>query len=359
MCQQRVRAPAVISTLILAAACGQPYATNLPIGEYGRTATKNPVARLQGDLDLASILRTLKINVDSQLLVFSKTSVQASSISPRKPRAIYFNDEVAVAAVPGTDEIELAAIDRELGTVFYTIRDGKIARGDDCLHCHQGPATAGVPGTFVGSVYPGPTGLPDRTRAIITDHRTPFADRWGGWYVNAKSGQQVDRANSVADDPSEPHTLRTEGNQNLTSLARFFNPAGYLSPVSDIVALMTFEHQTQAANLMTRVAWESRMGQPVESDVDALANYLMFEGEAPLKQPIVGVSSFTQTFPNGPLREFDLQTRLFKYRVSYMIYSPLFDALPLDIRRAVYRKIFGALKDDPAVEILRKTKQDV
>ena len=364
--QRRVRTSALwLSTAGIA--LGQTYLPDLP-GEhpairYEREATQNPVARLNGGMDLATLLRELRVNVDSQLLVFSKTSVQAAKISPRNPRAIYFNDDVAVAWVRGGDEIELAALDRELGTVFYTLRDGKIARGENCLHCHQGPATMGVPGTFVGSVYPGPTGLSDRTRAIITDHRTAFADRWGGWYVNARSGQQLDRANSVAEDPAEPHALRTEGNQNLTSLARFFSPAGYLSPVSDIVALMTFEHQTQAVNLLTRVAWETRMGSVVDADVDALAGYLTFAGEARLKEPIEGVSGFAARFAkSGPLREFDLRTQLFKYPVSYMIYSAAFDALPLNVRRRVYAKIYSALKGEDrkvVFKVLRETKPDV
>jgi hypothetical protein len=341
--------------LLPAVALSQTYATNLPLVDYDREARDNPVARLKVVAALPDLLRGLHINIDSQLLVFSKTSVQAAKVSPRNPRAIFFNDEVAVATVRGSDEIELAALDRDLGTVFYTLRGGRITRGENCLHCHHGNATMGVPGMFVGSVYPGPTGLPDRSQAIITDHRTPFADRWGGWYVNARSGQQLDRANSVADDPAEPHALRTEGNQNLTSLTKFFSPVGYLSPVSDIVALMTFEHQTQAANLMTRVAWQAH-----EEDINALASYLLFAGEAPLAEPIEGVSTFTKTFAqSGPLREFDLHTRLFKYRLSYMIYSPLFDALPLEVRRTIYKKIFEQLKDDPAVKILRETKRDV
>jgi hypothetical protein len=367
MCRlpEQFRAPIKALALTLCAAAialGQNYVPDLPIHHAGE-AKDNPVARLKGDVDLPGLLRALKINIDSQLLVFSKTSVQAARISPRNPRAIYFNDEAAVTWVRGGDEVELAALDREQGTVFYTLRDGKITRGETCLRCHHGPATMGVPGIFVGSVYPGPTGLPDRTQAIITDHRTPFEDRWGGWYVNARNGQGADRGNSVADDPAEPHQLRTEGNQNLTSLTKFFSPAGYLSPVSDIVALMTFEHQTQAVNLMTRVGWEVRMGRPIDDDLTALASYLSFAGEAPLKEPVEGVSTFAKTFPQtGPLREFDLQTRLFKYPVSYMIYSPAFDALPLEVRRAIYGKIYKALnaKDRKVVfEILRKTGRDV
>jgi hypothetical protein len=327
---------------------------------------------------LPGLLRVLGINVDSQALVFSKTSVQAQRISPRNPRAIYFNDEVAVGFVRGGEGFELAALDPRQGIIFFTLAAKEsdrpqFTRGENCLHCHQGPATTGVPGIFVGSVYPGPTGLPDRSQAIITDHKTAFADRWGGWYVNAIRGQQPDRSNSVAPDPAEPHALATDGNQNLPGLAKFFNPMGYLSPVSDIVALMTFEHQTQAVNLITRLGWELRMGadsKQISADLDSLVDYMLFKGEAPLKEPIAGVTSFTKTFPQrGPrdrrgrsLREFDLQTRLFRYPLSYTIYSPAFDALPAPVRVRIYQRIFDGLTAEcrtSILEILRDTKSDL
>ena len=41
---------------------------------------------------LALLLKELNIPVESQLLVFSKTSVQRVRISPSNPRAMYFND---------------------------------------------------------------------------------------------------------------------------------------------------------------------------------------------------------------------------------------------------------------------------
>jgi hypothetical protein len=150
------------------------------------------------------------------LLVFSKTSFQADRISPRNPRAIYFNDDVAVGWVRGSSSMEVAAFDSRQGVVFYQ---------QACLNCPQGPATLGVPGIFVGSVYPNLDGQPSAT-AIITDHRTPFSDRWGGWYVNAVHGEQPDRANAVAPDPAGPSAL-----EKLTAK---FNPAGYLTPLSDI-----------------------------------------------------------------------------------------------------------------------------
>lgn len=358
--------------LCLSAASGyaQIYASNLPADEYLRATPDDPVARLvRSDVkieSLPSLLDHLGINIDSQALVFSKTSFQAGKISPRNPRAIYFNDDVAVGWVRGSSAMEVAAVDPRQGVILYTLDGGRFERQQVCLRCHQGAATMGVPGMFVGSVFPDVSGMPDRAGAIITDHRTPFADRWGGWYVNAVRGEQRDRANGVADNPADPHLLNSR--QNLTSLARNFSPSGYLAPVSDIVALMTFEHQTQMINLMTRVAWLARTGATMDADLDALVRYMVFADEAPLKEPVEGVSTFTKTFPQrGPrdrkgrsLRDFDLQTRLFRYPLSYMIYSAEFDALPPEVRAQVWRRVFAQLKDRPDVlEILRDTKPGI
>lgn len=314
---------------------------------------------------LSSLLGYFGINPDSQALVFSKSSFQSAKISPRNPRAIYFNDEVAVGYVRGGDGMEVAAVDPQRGVVFYTFEvdqagKPKLTRREVCLKCHQGPSTLGVPGIFVGSVFPNSEGTPAREGAIITDHHSAFADRWGGWYVNAAHGEERDRANAVAPDPAAP--------EELQPLAMKFSPVGYLSPTSDIVALMTFEHQTQMTNFITRLGWQARIGgRPIDFDVDALVNYMLFTDEAPLREPIEGVSDFTRTFPElGPrdskgrsLRDFDLRTRLFRYRLSYMIYSRAFDTLPDAVRTRVYRRLreeLAARHSQDAIDIVRETK---
>jgi hypothetical protein len=358
------------------------YQDNLPADhpaiQYSHRAPNDPAAALNRKLEsgevkleynqengyLPSLLKLLGVPVDSQALVFSKTSFQAPKISPRNPRAIYFSDNVAVGWVRGGSGMEVAALDPNQGIIFYTLDEAqkanpKLVRQQVCLRCHQGPATEGVPGIFVGSVFPNSSGDPYRQDAIITDHRTAFADRWGGWYVNAQSGEQRDRANSIAPDPASPEELDTEGKQNLTSLLPFFSPSGYLSPVSDIVALMTFEHQTQMVNMLTRLNWEARIaeynhstdGSALDRDIDSLVAYMLFVDEAKLAGPVRGVSTFTKTFPERglrdkegrSLRDFDLQTRLFKYPLSYMIYSDAFDALPPPVQDRVYRKLFDVL----------------
>jgi len=360
----------------------QIYADNLPLNHpaihYSSDAA-DPVAQLQNRLNsgvarlefsnsgqgyLPAVLRELGISTDSQALVFSKTSFQAGRISPKNPRAIYFNDESAVGWVRGGSGIEIASLDPKQGVIFYTLpataMDRPVfARHEECLRCHQGPSTMGIPGIFIGSVFPGPTGAPDRTGAIITDHRTPFEDRWGGWYVSALRGEQADRANGVAPDPAEPHSLDNAGRQNLRAFTHEFNPAGYLSPISDVVALMTFEHQTQALNLIVRLGWRARLGSSdLDADIGVLVKYLTFADEAPLREPMEGVSSFAKTFPEkGPLREFDLQTRLFRYPLSYTIYSPAFDALPHGVRMRVYRMI-AANAPQAVLKMLQETKPD-
>ncbi len=349
------------------ALAAQVYQQNLPI--HQEPPLDDPVSQLiasypklayrPGPLGyLPSLLQALGINPDSQALVFSKTSFQSQKISPRNPRAIYFSDSVAVGYVPGGDGMELASLDPKQGIVFYTLdaRTATFTRRDVCLKCHQGPATAGVPGIFVGSVYPNSAGAPARTAAIVTDHRTPFADRWGGWFVDAARGEQPDRANRIASDPAEPESLDTR-------IAKSFDLAAYLSPTSDIVALMTFEHQTQIVNMLTRLNCEARIpGTPpaqLEADLDAAAAYMLFKDEAPLKEPIEGVSTFARTFPKqGPLRDFDLKTRLFRYQLSYMIYSPAFDALPENVRARLCRRLAGGLTPEVR-EILLKTKPDL
>ncbi len=317
---------------------------------------------------LPAVLAALEVPLDSQLLVFSKTSVQAAHISPDRPRAIYFRDDVMVAHVAGTPGVEAIAIDPVRGPVFYALTLGAGGRASftastTCLKCHHGPNTAGVPGIYIGSVRPGPTGAPLRDEsAIITDHTTPFAERWGGWYVNAQHGEPVTRANALAVNPADPAGLVRGTRQNAATLFGLVDPAQLLAPSSDIVALLTFEHQTQGQNLLTRVAWQARVADAampgralahagLAADLTDLVDYLTFAQEVPLPAPVAGVSTFAATFaargPRDPagrsLRDFDLRTRLFRYPVSYLIHSPSFAALPGVVRDEVLRRVYDRL----------------
>jgi hypothetical protein len=343
----------------------------------------DPVARLEKRLQagtahldysadgrgyLTSLLKNLDINPDSQMLVFSKTSFQAARISPNSPRALYFNDNVAVGFVQRGDVLELAALDPKQGEMFYTLDVQKtakpgFARRDVCLQCHSGPATVGVPGILVSSVYPDPSGQPIlHAGDVATDDRSPIDKRWGGWYVTGKSGFQHHMGNAVAHDERSPD-LEREGTQNLTTLGWKVSTTPYLLPTSDIVALMTLEHQTRMTDLMIRTGWDTRIAEQagkidepatkakIEGDIDELVTYMLFGDEARLNDPIEGVSSFTRTFAaRGPrdaqgrsLRDFDLKTRLFRYPLSYMIYSEAFDGMPEYDRERIWRRVYDVL----------------
>src|SRR5690242_19494903 len=358
---------------------GSSETTLLPIDhpsiQYDGVQPEDRVTRLSRDLaagkikltkgpqgDLPALLQALGVNPDSQALVFSKTSFQAARIEPRNPRAIYFNDDVSVGFVRGSDLLEVAALDPKQGVIFYSF-DGssdppRFDRRDACLQCHHSSGTLGIPGLLTASSYTDASGMPAfRGAQRITDHRTRFEDRWGGRYVTGTHADMRHIGNAVGHDPAHPELLDMRDTQNVTSLAKRFDVHGYLSGLSDIVALMTLEHQTRMTNLMIRTGWEARMAAAgegdrmqiqalqvqLDTDLEALVTYMLFADEAPLFGPVTGVSTFTKTFPErGPrdrqgrsLRDFDLDRRLFRYPLSYMVYSETFDALPEQVRERV------------------------
>jgi len=367
-----------------------------PSGDSG--ATEDAIARLGVKLAdgtatlqyrdeggyLPSLLNLLGINLDSQVLVFSKTSFQHTLINPKNPRALYFNDNVAIGMVPGGTVYEMVALEPSHGLAFYTLDTKKSERpsfqrrGVECLFCHA-PGNKGAAALVVASVIPNAEGAPVYTSAFIDtiDHRTPFSRRWGGWYVTGTHGSQKHMGNAVSPDPEHPLDLDERGAQNVTSLAGRFDLTKYLAPTSDIVALMTLEHQVGATNrlgalgVQYRNTQRSGMTDPaiLDHEIRDLVDYLVFTEEAPFEAPVKGVSPFTQTFAaQGPrdrrgrsLREFDLQTRLFRYRLSYMIYSDLFDGLPTLLRNRVYARLREVLsqRDPAALEIVRDTKNNL
>jgi hypothetical protein len=335
---------------------------------------------------LPSLLGLLGIQIDSQVLVFSKTSFQHTLINPKNPRALYFNDNVAIGMVPGGTVYEMVALEPSHGLAFYTL-DTKRAdrpsfqrRGVECLFCH-GPGNKGAAALVVASVIPNVDGSPAYTSAFIDtiDHRTPFDRRWGGWYVTGTHGSQTHMGNAIASDPEHPLDLDKSHSQNVTSLDDRFDVSKYLTNTSDIVALMTLEHQVGAVNRLGALSVQydraERFGEldadakKIDDEIHDLVNYLTFTEEAPLTEPVRGVSTFTTTFAaQGPrdrqgrsLRDFDLRTRLFRHRLSYMIYSDLFDTLPASLRGRIYSRLREVLveRDPVAIDILRDTKSNL
>jgi hypothetical protein len=84
---------------------------------------------------------------------------------------------------------------------------------------------------------------------------------------------------------------------------------------------------------------------------DAFLRYLLFTEEAKLTAPIKGDDEFAKQFVSrGPfdckgrsLRDLDLQTRLFKYPCSYLIYSGQFDSMPSIMRDHLLQRLYQIL----------------
>jgi hypothetical protein len=308
---------------------------------------------------LRSLLAALNVPESSQVLVFSKTSLQRHRIGPATPRALYFNDDLYVGYCQKGDIMEVAVADPRLGTAFYTVgqRPGapKVTRQtESCLLCHGSSKNRGVPGHLALSVSPDRDGEPGLGGGFArVDQTTPFADRWGGWYVTGTHGRMTHKGNRVGDaDPA--------GGQNVTDLAGRFKVKPYLTPHSDLVALMVLEHQTGTHNRLARAALEGRVAlyrddptadRTVRELGDELVDYLLFRNEARLTDRVAGTSPFAQEFAKrGPfdskgrsLREFDLKTRLFKYPCSYLVYSDAFQKLPAEIKDYALKRMYAIL----------------
>ena len=313
---------------------------------------------------LRSVLAVLDVPVESQTLVFSQTSAQADRISFRNPRALYFNDSVAVGWVRGADQLELAASDPSQGVVFYTIEQRVSARPRvvrqtaECLECHLSWDTLGVPGLLTMSTFPMSDDPNAYASGVVVDHRTPFMERWGGWFVTARADSLHHLGNLPVVRPAAELAGPPPATPHLASVQGRFDTRGYLSPYSDIAALMVLNHQTHMTNLLTRIGWEARLAAYTRQSLDRVrdaasdvVDYMLFVDEAPVGRMLQGSSGFAERFSGeGPrdskgrsLRQLDLHERLLRYPCSYMIYSAAFDALPPSAKDAVYRRLWEVL----------------
>ncbi len=350
---------------------------------------------------LPSALDALALPIDSQLLVFSRTSLQARRISEQNPRAIFFNDRVALGWVRGGTVLEVAAHDAAAGVVFYTLDQRpepsggppQFTRAFVCLGCHVTADTLGVPGLLMFSTTR-PEGSQFSGIPRHVDQSVPLAQRFGGWFVTGSAGPVRHMGNEVA-------ALDGRASRELASTDGLFDADGYRTRSSDIVAHLVLTHQAGTTNLLTRAAWEAReaeaalrsasgggAGEDARARVAAVmrgvarevVDELLFVDEAPLTAPVRGRSGFAERFSaRGPhdrsgrsLYELDLRTRLMKYPCSYLIYSPAFDALPALVKDPIYQRLWEVLSGEARdaryqtalprdvreaiVEILRETK---
>ena len=365
---------------------------------YSATQPSDAITRLQTRLNhgavkfsaserdlLTGLMRELKVPVESQVLVFSKTSLQRHRISPDRPRALYFSDDCYIGWVPG-GLIEVVAIDPVLGPVFYQL-DPNEARADaahrfkrdsDCLRCHGGTFVRDIPSVFVRSLHTDSDGeMLLQGGSTVVDFRTPFTNRWGGWYVTGKHGDSPHRGNVFTEEKDDKLVADFKRGANITSLDKFFDTDRYLTNSSDIVALLVLEHQTTMQNTITRAGMNCRRMLEYQAAllrelketstnefvydsvksvfagaVQEIVDDLLFYKEAELPAGVQGSPAFRHAFEasgrraaNGPsLKDLSLDGHLFQNRCSYLVYSDSFLALPPQLKKRVYVRLDEILK---------------
>lgn len=409
--------------LVAAAARASDAAYDREPINYSSTPPQDCIAQLQARMDsgaaalehdekfgyLRAVLECLNVPTSSQGLVFSKTSFQRKKISPANPRAVYFGDEVYVGFVPGGEVLEITAIDPQQGAIFYSLSQQRAEKPvfqrqtDACLACHVSRSTHDVPGHVVRSVFPDPKGEPHFSAGTYTTtHESPLDKRWGGWYVTGTHGGQRHMGNVCFENKAQALSEGALTGGNTVDLSKKFDTSRYLSPHSDIAALMVLEHQTHAHNVLAWANYEARsalwynqmlnesfatpaetLSESTERRLNAAAERvvecLLLAKEAHLTAPLAGTASFAAEFSRGgptdargrSLRQLDLSQRLLKHPCSYLIYSPAFDRLPGPVQDRVYQRLYDVLSgkrttpeyaalvaaDRQAVlEILRETK---
>ncbi len=332
------------------------------------------------------LLRELGLNKDTQILVFSRTSLQRREVSYSNPRALYFNESVYLGWMPN-GRIEIASFDPELGPIFYFQRElddassPLLARTRSCLGCHAGDATNFLPGSLGRSVYPDKSG---RSLRSIDDyrrsgHHIPLHDRYGGWFVSGNHGAMRHMGNAIASREGGKITIDREQFANLEKLDRFFSTEAYPAPGSDIAALLVFDHQVTMHHRLVEAAYRARQSlfdsklDPKETDVsklskgrstdeflegrDKVVDYLLFRDETPI--PKVSCDpAFRRAFSANriadrrkrSLKDLRLDGRIFENRCSYMIYSPTFDQFPPMLKGAIYARIHEILTSPKPVE---------
>ena len=325
---------------------------------------------------VASLLKALNISESSQTLVFSTTSLQLSRISPRNPRAVYFNENVYLGWVPG-GQIEVIGIDPEWGAMTYIFDIPRrlnekpvIKRAERvCMRCHAANDIGSVPGLLISSVVPGPGGGSlDEFRDGEIGHHVPYHNRFGGWIVTGEQGFGKHWGNmtgTLSDGEIVP--ISNQFGEN-------FQASRYLVQTSDLLAHILHEHQAgfvntfMAATYRTRDVMDAKVKEIPATEIHAyldweaekLVKYLLFADEAKLPAGIAGdrhlkthfLSKAKMAKSGKSLRDFNLKDRLFQYRCSYMIYSAAFQGLPKPLKTKVYERLRHALVKDPVYHYL-------
>lgn len=384
-------------TLLIA--CATPLGfTNLNKATTGLDPIANIQARIEsGSLKLThepkhgyllSLLKELKIDPSSQVLVFSKSSLQAEFISPKTPRAMYFNDHTYVGWIPGAPMIEIMSVHPTRGAIFYTISQEQKAKQlfdssqRECVPCHGQSASFRAAGLIARSSPTSPAGYP-RTLAQSFNvvPSLPIEKRWGGWYVSGSHGKIRHMGNEIAVGTDEKYKIDTEKGANVKDLGKYFDTKPYLTPHSDIAALMVLEQQMFVQNVLSRVSIQTRdllkrtkdgeafdraTRTAFEEHCESLVEAILCSNEAPIEAPLAGTSGFATYFSNTApkdskgrsLSQLDLTTRLLKYSCSPLIYSESFDALPSLTKQQVWKRVKAILDGEEISEYKHLTSAD-
>ena len=371
-----------------------------PPVSYSATTPHDALAKLRQRIDsgelafagsdkqaLLTLLDALGVPVASQILVFSKTSLQRARIRPDHPRALYFSDSVYVGWVPG-GLLEVTAIDAQLGPIFYSLaldalrkQPPTIQRDSDCLRCHGGTFVRDIPGLFARSLFPDAKGEPMlRHGTVLVDDETPFEQRWGGWYVTGYQGKPAHRGNVCASEAGE-QLVFSPTPQRPEKLTGLFPTDDYPKATSDVVALLVFQHQLAMHNSITSAALmyrkmlayqhelQANLKEPVTDEpaydsvkkvvsgvTQDVVDHLLFRRAVALPEGIVGNPDFKQAFALGAprsaagysLKDLQLHERLMLQRCSFLIYSESFLALPPTLKNCILERLFAALRShDP------------
>lgn len=330
---------------------------------------------------LLDLLQALKIDVESQTLVFSRTSVNQALVKPSSPRAIYFNDDVTVGWVPAAAAIEIALQDPAKGAIFYTLPQPtglptptpneppsiRFRRDGRCTACHISARTLNVPGHIVSSFLTDSIGQPREGYSSI-NHATPLNQRWGGWYVTGTAPNLIHWGNLVGLTDTSRHRLDSSFRGAIEDLTSLVDLSRYPSAHSDAVALLVLNHQMHFYNLVNRASFEHRLQRRSDAE-ERLVAYALMNDEAPLAGPLRGTTKFAEIYQaRGPrdetgrsLSTLDLNSRLFKFNLSPLITSRSFRSLPDEVRLRLYQRIDTELAkrdDQTAREIARAIISD-
>ena len=330
------------------------------------------------------LLAELGVPVESQIFVFSKTSLQRDLINPEAPRVLYFSDEAYIGWSP-TGAFEVAVFDAKLGATFYvfephaTKEEPLLARSGDCLLCHS--RHEHTPSLRTRSVFPDANGEPlSGSGSSNIAPSTPLAERWGGWYVTGTKAPFEHRGNLTGKKMDDFEGPSAQPTRNLLSLEGVVDTRRYLLKTSDVVPLLMHDHQVHVHNVLSTANQDARialhrwpamreiLGLPAnappqgscvvvfDSQAEKVLDALLCRDEAAWPaEGIHGDGVFAPAYAKTrkpdtkgrSLRDLDLQTRLFRYRCSPLIYSESFTSLPKQLHDIVLLRLSSGLRAFP------------